>query len=593
MKPFCLITALLWAMVHPASAAVYRVTSTNDNTAAVTTAGHAGTAADPYLAPSLRSAVLAANSLPGSDTIVFDPTLNGIPITLTLIGNDDAALVGDLDVTGPLTIRGNGTNQTIIQAGPTPATGIDKVFSLNPLGALPGFAIVLSDLTIRHGRNANSYASYNGQGGAFDFDAGADGRGSLVVSNCALVNNATLDGDGGAVALFDGGSVAFVNTLIAGNSVTNTSGAFLTGGALFVGSSGFSSSLTLSNCVLSGNQVHGASLNGGGIFSFGSYNQAGATNALHACTIAGNAATYDGGGLCTAAPWLIDQGTIFSANTASHNGGGIWLNATNLVVRNCAIIGNTAVNAGGGLHQDSAGSGLAVSYSRIAGNAAGSGAALMAVAGTVAAQQNWWGTNNPAPLIAGAVTYAPWLTMNLTAAPASINAGSPTTLTASFLTNSALQYVSPTNLSALAGAPVTFLNPVGGTLSAAQPSVGAGGTATATFTASLAGAGSAEVRIDNAAATVPITVLVRALRLLWSGAVAALPPTLYVSAADRTPLTTNDLPHVHLYASTNVTAPAANWTLVANPWVVTNGLLRVNNLATNLPAIFYRTMVSP
>lgn len=110
MKSLFLALLIVWmAMATRVPAAYYRVATASDNTSAVTTAGHAGTAADPFLAPSLRSAVLAANNNPGADVILFDAVLNGTSLTLSLVGNDDAALVGDLDVTGPLTLAAGGT----------------------------------------------------------------------------------------------------------------------------------------------------------------------------------------------------------------------------------------------------------------------------------------------------------------------------------------------------------------------------------------------------------------------------------------------------------------------------------------------------
>ena len=510
---------MIWTvLVTPVPAAYYKVTGAADNTAAVTTAGHAGTAADPYLAPSLRSAVLAANNSVAANVILFDPALNGTPLTLSLVGNDDVGLVGDLDVTGALTIQGNGTNNTLIQGGPTPATGIDKIFSFNPLGARPGFTVVLAGLTIRNGRNSQSFASNNGEGGAFDFDAGLDGKGSLVVSNCALLNNSTLDGDGGAVALFDGGTVLLSGTVIVGNSVTNTSGAILTGGGLFVGSSSHASSLVLSNCIISANQVRGTNLDGGGLFAFGSYGAGTINYAIHASQITSNAAGVDGGGIYTTAPWVMDRGTLLAGNTAGRNGGGLWNNAAGTIVSNCTVLGCTAANLGGGLHQDSSTSAsLTAIYSRVVGNLAGSGADLAQVAGTVVARQNWWGTNSPAPLLAGAVTYSPWLMLTLTATPPAVALNGSAALTASFLTNSALAYVPPSNLGTVIGLPVSFLNPVRGVLSGAQPAVTAAGTASATFKGTTPGAGSADVRIDNATVTAPITVNCPAISALVSG----------------------------------------------------------------------------
>ena len=78
--------------------AFFAVTSTADNTAAVITAGHAGTQADPFLAPSLRSAISAANATPGANTIEL--TVAGTyAITIPGAGEDNNA-TGDFDISG-------------------------------------------------------------------------------------------------------------------------------------------------------------------------------------------------------------------------------------------------------------------------------------------------------------------------------------------------------------------------------------------------------------------------------------------------------------------------------------------------------------
>ena len=124
----------------------------------------------------LRAAVLASNASAGQDLIVFD--VNGT-MTLSVAGLDDLGTMGDLDVTDALTIVGNGTQNTILQGGLALGSGIDKVFSFNPLGAMPGFPVSLSGLTIRFGANAsNDPIGGDNEGGAFDFDAGFnDGAG--------------------------------------------------------------------------------------------------------------------------------------------------------------------------------------------------------------------------------------------------------------------------------------------------------------------------------------------------------------------------------------------------------------------------------
>src|SRR5262249_5138400 len=82
------------------------------------------------------------------------------------------------------------------------------------------------------------------------------------------------------------------------------------------------------------------------------------------------------------------------------------------------------------------------------------------------------------------------LQLTHTASPNKIKINTSTTLTASFLTDSAGNAVSTANLFQLIGAPITFNNAVDGSISNAQTTIQASGTATATFNAgSVAGGG--------------------------------------------------------------------------------------------------------
>ena len=56
------------------------------------------------------------------------------------------------------------------------------------------------------------------------------------------------------------------------------------------------------------------------------------------------------------------------------------------------------------------------------------------------------------------------------------------------------------------GEPITFNNPVRGTLSGAQASIQSSGTATATLTANAVGTGSADAIVDGQPVTAPITI---------------------------------------------------------------------------------------
>jgi hypothetical protein len=243
---------------------IYHVTALGDSQTGTCTTPSGSPAA--ATCTTLRAAILAANALFGEDLIVFD--VNGA-ITLSVTGQDDSALAGDLDVTDALTIVGNGASNTVIQGGINAASGIDKVFSFNPLGGLPGFPVSISGLTIQFGRNTSTdFKIGNNEGGAFDFDASAeDGAGSLSIANCGILQSSTLNGDGGGIALFDGGTVTITNTTISGNHSNMQGPDAFFGGGIFVGNAGpFPASITISGSTLTNN---GATSGGGAVYTFG------------------------------------------------------------------------------------------------------------------------------------------------------------------------------------------------------------------------------------------------------------------------------------------------------------------------------------
>ena len=150
---------------------------------------------------SLREAVRAVNNDPGGPHIISIPAGT---YTLGLAGADDTAVAGDLDVLKRVTITGAGSAATIIRGGTTAANGVDKIFSLNPLGNLPGFPVTITGVTLRFGRNTDaSVAGGNNIGGAMDFDAGFganfNGLGTLTLNDVIVDQSSTTNGDGGGL----------------------------------------------------------------------------------------------------------------------------------------------------------------------------------------------------------------------------------------------------------------------------------------------------------------------------------------------------------------------------------------------------------
>jgi predicted outer membrane repeat protein len=128
---------------------------------------------------SLREAILATNNTPGRQTVLFDSSLNGLPIGISITGRgEDGGLTGDFDILGDLILSGRGTSQTLIDGA-----GLDRVFDIRN-GAL----VIFENLTIRNGM-------------AF----GESGGGLRVVNSSAQLNNTVVtlnsaaNGNGGGI----------------------------------------------------------------------------------------------------------------------------------------------------------------------------------------------------------------------------------------------------------------------------------------------------------------------------------------------------------------------------------------------------------
>jgi parallel beta-helix repeat protein len=164
---------------------------------------------------------------------------------------------------------------------------------------------------------------YSGGGGLYN------NSGVTTLTDCTVSGNSAANG-GGMLNRY--GSLSVIGSGISGNSSR-------WGGGVYTGfyQGGMT---TLTNCSISGNQ---ASINGGGVYT-------GVTSetTLIGCTISGNNATGDGGGVC-----VTDQSNntltncTVSGNTASGSGGGIYSNDSGLSLANLTVAANTAAQGGG------------------------------------------------------------------------------------------------------------------------------------------------------------------------------------------------------------------------------------------------------
>lgn len=194
-----LSVALVLAGVAPAFAKTYFVDRFDDSLAgACTTLGLADCG--------LRGAILAANLLPGADTI----RLRSGTYELARTTGTEAER-GDLDVTEELTIVGVGPLESIIDAN-----GIDRVFDV-AVPFDPDEWVRLERLGIRAG-------ALSGADSEIDTVSGAGVRvssGNVWFELCDISGNAAEDGWGGGVWQAGDGEVFFNRSVIRGNSASD------------------------------------------------------------------------------------------------------------------------------------------------------------------------------------------------------------------------------------------------------------------------------------------------------------------------------------------------------------------------------------
>ena len=395
-------------------------------------------------------------------------------------------------------------------------------------------------------------------GGAVEFLSGNNSIGDVDVRG----NNTAIIGAGAATTIFQqtqpNDRVLEINPDLLANFNFSISGVTLTGGKETTGIGGggiisgaVDNTMSITNCVISGNSASGLGTLGGGAISHlgGSLTITGTTISNNSTTASGAGVSYSAGApvipvTVGALGTLTISGSTFSGNVANSGaaGGGAAdlfnLNASNgnYVINSSTFSGNTAPNGRGGaimlesgpltlttssLSGNSAAlqggaiyssSSAAVSFSRLVGNSvpiATNGLTLFSGAGSFTANDNWWGINtgpsaNDFRNAGGSVSPASYLQLRISASPNEICTGATSTLTADIKQRNVGSPLT-TELNGLPEFPAIFSNPVLGSISGATNFVN--GVATATFTAGgMNGSGGADVTADNQ--TVTATVLI-------------------------------------------------------------------------------------
>lgn len=351
------------------------------------------------------------------------------------------------------------------------------------------------------------------------------------------------------------------------------------GGGIISGS--INNTMSVTNCVISGNSATGVgTLGGGGIL------HTGGDLTITGTTFSNNSTVSSGGGLgYTAGDPLIRtpsngtlsvSGSTFSGNTAnsgaaggggadlfnfnagmgtyninsstfSNNsapagrGGAIVVESGPLTLTTSSLTGNTAGISAGAVYSSGSAS---VTFSRLVGNSAtnpANGLTLFDASGSFTANDNWWGINtgpglNDFQSLAGPVSPTSYLQLRVSASPDVICSGQTSTLTADIKQRN-IGGPLTTELNGLPEFMAVWNNATLGTLSGATNFVN--GVATATFTAGgTPGTGGADVTADNQTVSATITIDTNATtdpsdQVVCEGATA----TFTTTASGPTPIT--------------------------------------------------------
>jgi hypothetical protein len=300
----------------------------------------------------LREAIAEGDAAPGSTITVPAGTYT---LTIAPSGADDNT-TGDLNITAPMTITGSGATATIVRAGTTPASGIDRVLSISSAGA-----VTLSGMAIRNGLT-NDASDGCCDGGGILTVAGSSG--GLTLTNVTLSGNTATSGPNcpaaaripcfiaAGSAQTRGGARTALHAALAAKLANATSRAVppsafsASGGGLGADGTG---AVTLTNVTITGNTAvsRGNFAHGGGIGEEGGSSSNLTNVVLSNNTANDTASSADAGGISTNA---VGGGLV-------EDGGGAFT-LTNVTVSGNSVLTSTSsgFNGGGGIDEEGSGS---------------------------------------------------------------------------------------------------------------------------------------------------------------------------------------------------------------------------------------------
>jgi hypothetical protein len=375
---------------------IFNVTGLGDGLFPVTPTG-----LHTFNAPTLRSAIEAANATPGNNTINL--TVPGTyKITIPPASPDDTPATennatGDFDII-PNASSPAGSRLAIVNTsgGQVAVSGnnLDRVFDINPNNVIPpsGFTVLLKGFTIENGIASPGDLAAGSGGGIRD-----QGNVNLTLTRMVVThNNSTADG--GGLVMFN--TVEGSWTLTVNNSVISDNHAGDAGGGIDTDGTG---TVVINNSKITGN----TDINqGAGVYidvAAGSPPSAGANMTMTNTLVSNNSAlafsiTASGGGISNAGTgaMIIANSTIENNFTGGMGGGfSDENNLGTLVVTNSLFLNNTASMNGGGIQEGGASTTIINTEFKF-NSSGGSGAALFANGTTLTVQSSTFAFNTAA-----------------------------------------------------------------------------------------------------------------------------------------------------------------------------------------------------
>jgi CSLREA domain-containing protein len=308
----------------------------------------------------LREAINSANSDLPSGGAAGECAAGSGADTITFAGNYTITLGSQLPgIFTDITINGNGSANTIVQAHALPNTATDRILYVN------GGNVTINGTTLRNGRCSGgctgpfstaaggvmiANGSFTLQDSNLEGNHASQGGGALFIysanASATILNSSVSNNSSGAAA---GGIYMNEGTLIVENSAINSNNTVTTGGGLYT----LNASVTVENSIFSGN----SSASGGGAFLSNN-----TTAAFSEVTFSGNSVTSSGGGLQSQTGSLDLTNVTFDGNSVtsatSAHGGGLYISSNSPMLSNVTFSGNTVTGIagthGGGMYSEQA-----------------------------------------------------------------------------------------------------------------------------------------------------------------------------------------------------------------------------------------------